>query len=473
MQIVFLNPPSLTKDERPVERVFGCTYSLYPIPNIFVLIQAAIARDLGFKVKYVDGAAMNWHERDLNNFLKKDKSSFIFIHSVNLSLRTDLKTLKIIRSMRKNVVTIFTGPAPTQFPQKFLTDQKTIVVRGEAEKIIQNLLLSYPDLEKVKGLSYLVNGQIRHNKPEQLINNLNSLPFPARDLVDNKLYYNPKINQFPWTVMLTSRGCFGQCIFCVPCSANFATELEYRKHHPNKPIVRFRSAKNIIKEFKLLSNLGFKSVSIVDDQFIQSEQHIKEISEGIKKLNINWGCLARTDRLGEKIVSYLKQAGCVYVDLGVESFDQKALNYLRKGIVASDIKNKVALLKKYGIAPKINILIGAVPWETEDTIMKTLHEVLKMKPASVMFSLACPFPGTRFYDLAKKNKWLKTYYPVDVQKKSLLNYKNLTSRQMENLIQKLNSRFFFSPKFLWQNLSLLKSPKKVWQALKSLKKKLS
>lgn len=473
MQIIFLNPPPLLKDERPVERVFGCTYSLYPIPNVFVLIQAAIARDLGFRVKHLDAAALNWHKNDLISFLKKDKSSFIFIHSVNLSIKTDLKALKIIRAIRKKVAVVFTGPAPTQFPEKFLLDETTFVVRGEPEKIIENILKNYSHFKKIRGLSYKSQGQIIHNKAEKLIKNLDNLPLPARELVDNKLYFNPKINAEPWTVMLTSRGCFGQCIFCVPCSSNFATELEYRKNHRFKPPVRYRSAKNIIAEFKLLKRLGYKSVSIIDDQFIQSESHIKEISEGIKKLNISWGCLARVDRLNENIVRYLKQAGCVYVDLGVESFDQKALDFLGKGVVASDIKKKIILLKKYDIAPKVNILIGAVPWETESTIMKTLSGVLKTKPASVMFSLACPFPGTRFYDLAKKNKWLKTYYPVDVQKKSLLNYKNLTARQMENLTQKLNSRFFFSPGFLWQNLSLLKSPKKVWQALKSLKKKLS
>ena len=145
--------------------------------------------------------------------------------------------------------------------------------------------------EAIHGLSFSRDGAVLNNPPRVLLEDLDALPFPARHLIKNKnLYYNPKLPRMPFTAMQTSRNCSYQCTFCVPNSGSFARELENRKYSQNqKPPVRTRSAGNVIEEFRMLKNEGYKSVSIIDDQFLWAEARTIEICEGVRPLGMQWG----------------------------------------------------------------------------------------------------------------------------------------------------------------------------------------
>ncbi len=123
---------------------------------------------------------------------------------------------------------------------------------------------------------------------------------------------------------------------------------------------------------------------------------------------------------------------------------------------------------------KLNILIGTSPLETEDTIKETLRKAKELKVSQVMFNIVAPFPGTEFYDLAKKNSWIVggEYTPTDVQRDSILNYPNLNTRQMTKLLRRNNLRFFLRPSFIWMHLKQFHSLRDFSSALKALKIKL-
>lgn len=476
MKITFIDPPNFL-NRNNVERVFGCTYSLYPFPNIFSLSNAAILEKDGFDVRYIDMANEAWGIDRLRRFLKQDPSDIYVFHCVNLSIQPDLRVYEEIRDIRKETALVFSGPAPTYFARDFLKDNKTYVIRGETEFTILELarcLKQQQNLSHIKGLSFRHNSTIIDNQPRALIQDLDRLPYPARHLLKRDIYYNPKLPKRPFTAIETSRNCPYRCLFCVPNSASFACELEYRRYNLNqKPSIRLRSAESVIAEFKELKTQGYKSVSIIDDQFLWQEDRTVGICIGIKGLDIDWGCLARADHITEEIVKYMIGSGCRYVDIGVESFRQDILDYIRKDLKVEKIYQAVRLLKKYGILAKINLILGSSPLQTRQDIEMDIKKAKELDVDAIMFSIATPFPGTEFYKLAKENKWFTKgdYYPESVQLKAVINYPKLTNSELNWLIKKANLSFYFSHKFIRKNLKRLFQPKNFYAALKALKQK--
>lgn len=480
MKITFIDPPVYGKKES-VERVFGCNLTIYPVPNIFTLTTAALLRKKGYEVNYIDCANYNLSEKEFEDFIKKDTSDALSIHSVNLSKQIDLDALAKIRKFKGNIPVVFTGPGPTYFTGEFLKDEDVYVARGEPEitfgELAEELSRKCGErrFDKIDGLSYRMEGKNYYNQARPLLEDLDSLPFPARDLLDKRLYYNPKIGLNPWTVVSTSRGCSYSCIYCVPCSLSFARELEYKKFYRKKPPVRFRSIENVAKEFQMLKEEGYKSVSIIDDNFIWGEKRALDFCEAVKGLNIQWGCLARADHITEEIVRLMADAGCQYIDLGAESFNQKILDYVRKALKAEDIYRAIRIIKKYGISVKLNILLGPSPLETKKIILENIRIAKKLKPSTIMFSLVSPFPGTEWYEIVKKNNWFDRgdYYPINLQRKAVVSYPGLSSGDLEKLARRANFSYYLSPFFLLQGVRRIKSLRGLVNALTAYRRKLN
>jgi radical SAM superfamily enzyme YgiQ (UPF0313 family) len=476
MKITFLDPPNFL-GKKQIERVFGCTYSLYPMPNIFLLSCAALLANKGFLVRYLDMANEGWNKAKFKDFLSSDESDVYVLHSVNLSIQADIFVHGLIREAKNNVFIVFTGPAPTYFPQDFLKDSNTFVIRGEPEEALLELASTLKEgraPNAIEGISFASGGIIVENHSRKPKESLDELPYPARYLLKRSLYYNPKLPHRPFTALQTSRNCSYRCIFCVPNSYNFARELEYRRYNQNKkPPVRMRSADSVIEEFRMLSRDGYRSVSIIDDQFLWDEARTINICRGIKGLNMEWGCLARVDRINEFVASNMAQAGCRYVDLGVESFNQQILDEVRKDLKIEAIPAAIAILKKHKILIKINLILGISPLQTKSEIREDIRKARKLDVDAAMFSLATPFPGTDFYDRAKNNNWFvqTDYHPESVQTRAIISYPGLSARELNRLVRLANLSFYFNPGFILKNLKRLSSPLNFYYGLLALKRK--
>ncbi|OHB73071.1 MAG: hypothetical protein A2W17_05015, partial [Planctomycetes bacterium RBG_16_41_13] len=365
MKITFLVPPPI--DGNIPERVAGCAYLLYYVPNIFLLSAAAVLEKEGYEVRYIETTIKKWDKKQFRTFLREDLSDIYSFYSVNLSQNTDMQALQDIREIRGNVPILFFGPAPSDRPAEFVCDEHTYVVRGEPEYAMLELINALDTRSGIKGIksiSFKDNGEIVHNASREPIEDLDVLPFPSRHLLEERdVYYNPKLGERPFTAVCTSRGCSYRCIYCVPSSLSFSRELEYKHHYNKKPPVRKRSPENIIEEFKLLKSQGYKAVNIQDDQFVWGEERTIKICEGIRDLDIVWGCSARSDHLTDPIVRAMAAAHCKFIDLGVESFNQEILDYVKKDIDVRKNEEAIGLVKKYGISAKINIMFGASPLE--------------------------------------------------------------------------------------------------------------
>lgn len=476
---MFLVPPVL-EGKLAAERSSGCTHVVYPMPNIYELtVIAQVERLNAFVVNYRD---MVWEAADkdaLSHFLQTDQSDVYLIWAVNLSMANDLQAAGLIHAIVPNAFILWLGPAPTYFRDEFLTTQRDIIVRGEPENTVLavlNALNSGSSWQSEEGVSWKDNnGQLHHNPPRPLITDLDALALPARHFIADRVYRNPKVKITPYTVAITSRNCPFKCIYCVPCSLSFAREIESRRYSGRKPLISYRSVESVDRELRQLAAEGYKAVGFMDDNFIWTEKRTLAICQSLKRYGLKWGCQARVDAITEPIAKALGESGCMYVDLGVESFDNEILKFVKKGITVEQIEQSIHLLKKYHIPVKLNILIGTSPLETKETLKNTLRRAKALKVDQVMFNIVSPFPGTEFYNMAMENGWIKggKYVPTDVQRESILNYPHLSSAEMESMLWRSNMSYFLSPRFVWHQIRKFRSLADFTHALRTLKVKLS
>lgn len=475
MKVCFLVPPEPCA-ETPAERSAGCTRVVYPMPNLYELTVAALVAEKGFEVEYADLTADG--TASLEQFLGADTSDAYLIWTVNLSRAPDRDARDAILRLRPEATTVFLGPGATFFPDIYLSGKRTAIVRGEPELTVVELLEHLrdgQDISDLKGLTlHNPDGTIKRNPARELLTDLDSLPFPARYLAGKYRFHNPKLKVAPYTTMLTSRNCPFHCIYCVPSSLTFARELDFRADHGRKPPISFRSVESIGRELDALAAEGYRAIGFVDDNFIWNEERTAGICRELKKHGMVWGCQARVDAITEPIARMLGENGCTYVDLGVESFNDEILRFIRKGITSDQIVKAIELLKKFGVPVKLNILIGTSPLETKETLRDTLRKAMALKVDQVMFNIVSPFPGTEFYQMAKENGWIKggEYSPTNVQRDSILSYPHLSAEEMERALYRFNLRYFLSPRIVWHHLRKFRSFSEFRLAFKALRVKL-
>ncbi len=226
--------------------------------------------------------------------------------------------------------------------------------------------------------------------------------------------------------------------------------------------------------FKEIKKQGYKSVSIIDDMFlVGGKKRILEICEGVAPLKIEFGVLARADHAHDlEILRALKKAGCQYIDLGVESFYAKILKYIKKDLDPKIVPIANKNIRKAGIEPKINIMFGTCPIDSKKEIKKTIEKACALPVDYAMFSITTPFPGTEFEKIALEKGWVnkkkynKMLKELDPSKSSLISYKHLTDKDLENLTKLANRRFYLRPKRIIKQLGRIKSYKDLIDTIK-------
>ena len=280
-------------------------------------------------------------------------------------------------------------------------------------------------------------------------------------------FLNAKFPRQPVAAMLASRGCPFPCSYCVPNSVSFARELEFRQTagHGKKPRAVYAGPERVIAEFQAVKAAGYPSLMVMDDQFLASKKRTLAICEGVKDLGLDWGCLSRPDFLDdEEVVAALARAGCISVDIGIETLSQRLLDLIDKQLDLQTFYRAVPLLQKYKIEPKINIMFGSSAEETEADIRHTLRELKRLKVRHVMFAVATPFKGTPFYDQAKQNGTLiDDADSINPFGKSMVSYPNLSHERLQQLTRQAYRRFYLRPSQMWYRLQSYRS----WDSLRN------
>ena len=334
-------------------------------------------------------------------------------------------------------------------PESFKESPFDVAIRGEGEISFTQLLKSINKakgidsrgLEKIKGLMFRKGKKIVDNGMSEFIDNLDDLPFPARDLLNEGYYKLPTISgrgDFdPSGPIITSRGCPHNCRFC----SSYA--LWGRR-------IRFSSAEKVVKEIEILyKKYNYKRILFVDDVFTINKPRLRKILELLKKKpyfgKIKFLVLGRADTFDEETAKILKELNVISVTFGIETGSQKTLTYLKQGRIT--IKNGVdaiKLAKKHGIMGGGFFMLGS-PHETLEDMKKT-HEFIKNNcKDNFAIHQVVPLPGTEVWDYALKKKIVKKdFYDlpqkdfVDVNSDLLLS-KEVSKEEFEKIFYKIKS----------------------------------
>ncbi|MBP1699332.1 MAG: Radical domain protein [Deltaproteobacteria bacterium] len=331
------------------------------------------------------------------------------------------------------------GPHPSYADEEILSTQRVdFIVRGEGEvtfsELVATLQKNDGTFHSVQGISFFSNGQLVRTPPRPFIENLDSLPLPARHLIHMDDYRRTKFGGRDITPLITSRGCPYQCAFCA--SSHFWGTK-----------VRMRSVESVLKEIgEIYDRYHFNAVAFVDDTFNVSPKRVMELCRVIidQKLDLWWWNLSRIDLLlrNEEMVKEMVRAGGKAVFIGVESSNPKTLNELKKGIDVEDIVQTVEMLKRNGVEIHASYILGGLHDDVK-TIHETIRFAKRLDTNVAQFAILTPYPGTAVYEQVKDRifKWRSPWSFFDMQH-LVFKHDHLSFIRMEWLLLKAHLLYY-------------------------------
>ncbi|MFW9788954.1 MAG: B12-binding domain-containing radical SAM protein [Candidatus Thorarchaeota archaeon] len=311
---------------------------------------------------------------------------------------------KLARELRTDAeLLVAGGPLPSIVPEELL-DVFDVVVRHEGEHTFLELVRNHLDGKSwhdVQGIAYLDKEGKCHATPDRPFEqHLDDLPFPARDLFPNKSYQHFWKTQHGYTVtsQITTRGCPYLCDFC----SNPIFGRSYRE----------RSALNVVKEMREIEKLGYDRVFFSDDCFTQNLTRVKEICNILvkEKLDLEWMCLSRADRLDEDTAKMMAKAGCAQIFFGIESGNERMLKVMNKRIVLTDVERAIRSAKSAGISTGGFFILG-YPGESDASLIETLRFSSSLSLDYLSYSFPYPIIGTGLYTKVRQRitrpEWIK------------------------------------------------------------------
>jgi anaerobic magnesium-protoporphyrin IX monomethyl ester cyclase len=375
-------------------------------PHLGISYIAAVLLKNNYQVHIIDIDGQNIGQKEAIAEIIRINPDLIGITSMTFTFLYALNLAKAIKRITDKQI-VFGGNHVTIYPQETLEHTCVdIVVIGEGENTfleLTNLLDSKgheatgEDLKKIKGIAFRQNGKIVLTEPRDFIGDLDTLPYPAYELLKNMKYYGCNVRS-PYMLMLTSRGCSGQCTFC--CK------------EPWGSCVRLESPRRILGQIDYLVNgQGIKGVDFFDDTFTLDQERAMEITSLIieKKIKFEFSFLTRVDCVNSELLKNLKKAGCIIVAFGVESGSPKVLEQLNKRVSVEQIKKAFCLAEEAGIRTVGGFTVGN-PSETKEDIFKTAELIKSANIDFVKANILIPYPGSALYSDMIKSGLLKEDY---------------------------------------------------------------
>ncbi|MBU3957406.1 radical SAM protein, partial [Patescibacteria group bacterium] len=303
----------------------------------------------------------------------------------------------------------------------------------------------------IRGIVRRGKGKIIINPPRKPIRNLDSLPFPTRQLLKNlHLYHHTPFRGRRFTTsMIASRGCPFNCSFCD--QAVFGRN--WRGHSANYVVEEIRHLKK---------NYGVDFISFEDDNFLISRQRAIQICQGIidSGLKLEWGCSARVDNIDKELLLQMKKAGCVNIFIGIESGSPRVLKLLNKKTKLKEVVKAVGLIKKVGINVYGSVIL-AIPSETRKEMEKTISFIFSLPLDGVSLFLYTPYPNTKLAKLAPRygrvsDDWQE--YSAHPQSLPFVPH-GFTQNELLNFQRRAYLSFYLRPSFLYKHPRLIFNPR--------------
>ena len=442
MKCILIDPPRRIVNIAEGRGVKEASEQVATYPPIGLAYIAAVLRENGIDVGIVDAKSLNLSHKGVAEDIAKEAPDFVGITAFTSVLRSALDLCKEIKELSPTTKVVVGGPhIHSEHEEVIKEDFIDFCVRKEGEYTMLELVDAVSngaDLEKVRGLTFKKGNEIIVTPDRPFTEDLNSLPFPARDLLPNHVYKAESENGLvTFTAVSASRGCPFKCRFCaVP------------QIWPNQ---RRRSPENVLDELEdIYQKYNIDFVRFTDEVFTLNHNWVGDICRGMIERGLNkkigWSCDSRVDTVSQDLLKEMKQAGCEIIFYGIEFGNQRILHFSGKKTTLPQIHEAVLLTKEAGISPHANFMLG-YPTETRETIEDTIVLARTVGVDSATFTIVTPFPATRLYDYCKENNLLKTLnweeYNYTYPQKSVIKLGKVTDSELKESYQNAYLEFNF------------------------------
>jgi radical SAM superfamily enzyme YgiQ (UPF0313 family) len=412
------------------------------LPPLGILYLAKLLENNGHAVDVVDFNAENVSEDKIKKKIKISDAVGITIYTEPIALNNSKILTNLVKESDPNIPVLIGGPHCSLYPEKAINNiNADICVVGEGELIINKIAEAIEGKRKlstIPSIYYREGDQIKKTKEAEQIGDLDSLSFPSRHLVDKYEYgymTGVKLSKGKLTSFLASRGCPFRCKFC----AMRCLLPKYQR----------RSIDNIVKELEEVIDAGYKTISFVDDNFLQKQDEAEKLMDFIiqkdEKLHL-WIEEARVDSVNRKLYQKMRDAGVEVISFGIESGNQDVLDYYNKKITTDQIRKVVKLSKEMGFFVNASFILGA-PIETKEHIENTINFAKSIPLDSVVFyNLSYGYGSPIWDDAVKDGKLKPDEYNILADSKRGLGL--LTEEELNYYNMKAYKRYYYNPR-LW------------------------
>ncbi|HTY79061.1 MAG TPA: hopanoid biosynthesis associated radical SAM protein HpnJ [Candidatus Bathyarchaeia archaeon] len=361
------------------------------------------------------------------------------MHTSTPSFTGDVAVAEALKAENPGLMVGMVGAAVAVAPEASLKASPALdfVAGTEFDFTIQEVAQGRP-LADVAGLSYRVDGRVRHTSPRPILENMDLLPFVTpvykRDLtVEN---YAIGYLRHPYVSLYTGRGCRSKCTFCL-----WPQTVGGQRY-------RTRSVEHVAEEMAQAQRLfpQVKEFFFDDDTFTDDLPRAEAIARALGRLGMTWSVNAKAN-VPYATLKVLKDNGLRLLLVGYESGVQEILNNIKKGVRLDIARRFTRDCKALGIAIHGTFILG-LPGETRETIQQTIRFACEIDPDTIQVSLAAPYPGTALYEEARRNGWLEAEQLVDdagVQV-SAIGYPHLGRTEIYGSVSEVYRRFYFRPR---------------------------
>jgi radical SAM superfamily enzyme YgiQ (UPF0313 family) len=339
-------------------------------PPLGILYCAGVLREAGVAVSLLDQPATRFSLNQVVDWVKKEDPDIVGFSVLLSAAKEAPRIAEGVKAENPDVVVVFGSHHSTFNAERILRKYPfvDIVVRGEGEYTgveIARCVEEQRELDKVDGVTFRKDGRVVSNPDRPLNKDVDCLPFPDRNLagVDyTSAIFGVKINSKKFTTLLSSRGCPFNCSFCG------IRKFTRRAWRP-------RSVENVMAELEYLQSEGYEQFLFADDNFTLDAKRVSKLCCSIRKagMDIEWFCDSRVDHISYDMFRDMVKAGCRCLFFGVESGNQRILDYYRKGITPDQSEKAVSKARKAGVDIIVGSFIVGAPDETQREIVDTLR----------------------------------------------------------------------------------------------------
>jgi len=443
-KVVLISPP----DEKYIRALESTVVNSFPPLSLAYI--GSVLRDQGTTVSIVDGNTQGLTFDEIVDHLVAIEPQFVGISVYTFMYSKCRELAMLIKERIPHIRIVFGGPHINALYKEVMEEVSYVdyCIYGEGELTMLELVRNGNDiagLEFIKGLCYRDKGKVVVTAERPFIEDLDVLPFPARDLLPFRSYTAPQSlgGGGGFTILLSSRGCPFQCQYC-DCHRTWKRQ-------------RKRSPDNVLSEIEMLyENYGIRKIRFEDDLFTLNDRWVKDICTGLIEKELSkliWETNARVGTLSPELLTLMKEANCQSIALGLEFGSQRILDMAQKGINKTEIYETVRMIKDAGIRTKGYFMIG-YPTETKREIEETMKLSQELNLDYASFTIVVPFYGTPLYDYVKEKKMLKSTnwddYEFGSAKTILL--EDLEEEELLALQKRAHREFWYRPRQIFKSL---------------------